>query len=313
MDRKTFMSRTKSDESGSAMRWSVATILLAPRGGQAPPPSPAERRDLYQWAAATGFQGIEISPRWYDIFALTRDHLEELRREIAGAGLSISGINVERAIVVRSAAAAENRERIRRAIDIAAVLGAEVVDVALALDWEGVASRAVVTSAEFSEEEFAESVASIKALSRQAGRHGIAVSVELHDDGLLDDAALCRRFIEEVGEANAGANPDVGNICRDPARTGDWESALVKLAPIANCWHVKNYRDCQASPLADGDIDYRRAMQIMIKARFAGWSSIESRIGEFRETQASALAYLRRIEQEIHGPHSTVLESVGNA
>jgi sugar phosphate isomerase/epimerase len=280
-----------------ALRWSLATILLAPRGGQAPAPSARDRRELFAWAAAAGFEGIEISPRWYDIFALDRDALAELRDEIAAAGLSISGINVERSIVVRSEFAAENRARIRTAIDIGATIGIPLVDIALALDWDGVATRATVTSADFSLEEFEAAVTEVRMLARHAGRLGIAISIELHDDGLLDKAELCRRFIEAVGEPNAGANPDVGNICRDSRCKGDWETALVELAPIANCWHIKNYRGGKPAPVHDGEIDYERAMEIMIAAGYSGWVSIESRVGEFRETQSSVLNYLKTLEK----------------
>ena len=139
-----------------------------------------------------------------------------------------------------------------------------------------------------------------KILARHAVERGVALSIELHDDGLLDNACMCRRFIETINEPNAGANPDVGNICRDSQFPGDWEHALQELAPLTNCWHVKNYRNGLAATLDCGDIDYRRAMQIMIGAGYAGWVSIESRIGDFRETQSSAIGYLRRLEEAVH-------------
>jgi sugar phosphate isomerase/epimerase len=294
-------------------KWSVATILLAPRGGQAPCPTRDERRNLFAWAAAAGFGGIEISPRWYNIYALQEEALGQLRRDVEEAGLSFSGINVERAIVVRSERAAENRDRIRLAIDIAPVIGATLVDVALALDWEGVGTRSPVTSRDFSDGNFEAAVAEIRALTRYASGKGIAISIELHDDGLLDEAALCRRFIEVVGQPNCGANPDVGNICRSPCSRGDWETALRILAPITNCWHVKNYKQGCPAPLENGDIDYAQAMEIMIDAGYSGWVSIESRLGEFRETQSRAIEYLRAKEREIHAKKCPVLEPVRDA
>jgi sugar phosphate isomerase/epimerase len=104
-----------------------------------------------------------------------------------------------------------------------------------------------------------------------------------------------------------------GNICRSPEMAGDWEAALVELAPLANCWHVKNYRDSAPVPIDKGEIDYACAMQIMIQSGFSGWTSIESRVGTFKETQAASLAYLQNLEKTLYGIPSSLLESINNA
>lgn len=280
------------------LRWSLATILLAPRGGEAVPPSEAERRDLFAWAARVGFTGIEISPRWYNIFDLDEPALLRLRLEIECEGLRVAGINVERAILA-GPSAQRNSDRIRQAIHATAILGAGIVDVALAEAWEGAGCRPVVTGANYSKDDFHRAAAELKALARLADGNGIAISIELHDDGMLDDATRCRELIHAVGERNVGANPDVGNICRNPRRPGDWETALRELAPLTNCWHVKNYRAARPAPLESGDIDYRMAMEIMIGAGYQGWVGIESRTGGFRETQTAALEYLQALERSV--------------
>ncbi len=300
-----------SDRKG--IRWSLATILLAPRGGQAPVPTESDRRELFAWASRAGFQGIELSPRWYNLFELGPREVAQLGREARDAGLTFSGINVERALVVRSESARSNVDRIRRSIELAAAMDAPVVDIALAADWENVGRRAPLTSADFSGADFETAAGIIRELAREAFRAGIALSVELHDDGMLDEPAICRRFVEVVGQPNVGTNPDMGNVCRGPAPLPDWERGLRDLAPLANCWHVKNYRGRQPAELDRGEIEYRRAIEIMISAGYAGWVSIESRAGEFRQTQSSALTFLKRLLIAIDGNERTLLESVGNS
>lgn len=269
------------------MKSSLATIVLAPRGGQAPPQSEAERRDLFSWAAGCGFEGVEISSRWLDVESLAPARLVNLRREIEAAGLMVSGLNVERAL--------GQWGRIHRVVGVASMLGAHIVNISLAKEFDG--------SGDW--EPLVEAAGRMAAVAREAAKDGIQISVELHDDGLLDSAAACLQFHELAGESNLGVNPDLGNICRGPAGTQDWEGALRRLAPLANCWHVKNYRNGEPAPLDDGDIDYCTAMRIMLGAGYGGWVSIESRVGEFRATQAAGLGYL-------HELHRSLLEPVSN-
>lgn len=266
------------------MKSSLATIVLAPRGGQAPPPSERERRDLFSWAAGCGFEGVEISSRWFDVESLGPARLVELRREIESAGLKVSGLNVERAL--------GQWGRIHQAARIASVLGAEIVNIALAKEFDG--------SGDW--EPLAEAADRMAFVARQAAADGIQISVELHDDGLLDSAAACLQFYEFAGESNLGVNPDLGNVCRGPAGTPDWAGVLQQLAPLANCWHVKNYRAGEPAALDDGDIDYRTAMGIMLGAGYQGWVSIESRVGEFRATQAAGLKYLHELQRSLLEP-----------
>src|SRR5262249_22035270 len=132
-------------------------------------------------------------------------------------------------------------------------------------------------------------------VARQAQQVGITVSLELHDDGLLDTPERCLQFIEDIGASNVGVNPDLGNLCRGSGPLSDWKAGLRLLASRTVCWHVKNYRNGRPAPIWDGDIDYDWAFGVMRGVRYEGWVSIESHCSGL-ESQKQELEYLKRIE-----------------
>src|SRR3954451_19447125 len=87
---------------GSSPRWSLASIVLVPRGQWGTPPSPEDRRAVFRWAREAGFEGIELSPRWLDFHDMTEVELEVIRAEMAAAGLVPSGLCINRCILTRT-------------------------------------------------------------------------------------------------------------------------------------------------------------------------------------------------------------------
>jgi sugar phosphate isomerase/epimerase len=278
------------------VRPTFATIVLVPRGGWAPLPSPDQRRRAFDWAARAGFAGIEISPRWLDFGKVDAEELASVRDEIHAAGLSVSGINVNRAILTRTDRAAEHAAGLARAIEVAAGWDAPTVTVSLAMPTIPGPDRPPLRGQDFSAGELARSGEILARLARRAAAIGVALSLELHDDGPLDSAPACLALLDAIGEANVGVHPDLGNICRGPGAPPDWEATLVALAPHANAWSVKNYRDGVAVALADGVIDYARAVSIMERAGFRGWVGIETYFGDDPlAVQEQNLRYLQRL------------------
>jgi hypothetical protein len=58
---------------------------------------------------------------------------------------------------------------------------------------------------------------------------------------------------------------------------------------------VKNYAGGRLAPLWDGDIDYARAIGIMLGAHYDGPVSIESYFGDVLDQQILGLEYLREL------------------
>jgi sugar phosphate isomerase/epimerase len=274
------------------MRWSFPTVVLAPRGGRADPPDAAERGRVFAWAARTGFEGVELSPRWYDVLALPDAGLGVLAGEVAAAGLCVSGVNLNRVIPTRTPDAARHRDEVRRAVEVAAAVEAGVVTVSLSMPTLPGPDRPPLRGADVPDDEHRRAADLVRELGEAAGRVGVALAVELHDDGLLDTADLLLRLVRRVGLPNVGVNPDLGNVCRGPGPVPDWRAELGRLAPLAVNWHVKNYRAFAPAPVWDGDIDYAAAVAAMRAAGYRGWVGVESYFGDVLDLQVKSLAYL---------------------
>jgi sugar phosphate isomerase/epimerase len=223
------------------MRFSLATIVLAPRGESQSMPWPHPRKELFAWAAAAGFQSVEFSSQWMDLSLCSDADLRTMRDDLADAGLSASGLNVNRCILTRTGRAGEHFSLVRRAINAAAILQASLVTVSLSMPRSSDAQRSTLRGCDVPDAEQKAAARLVTGLADEAGSLGVELSLELHDDGLLDSAELCLRMLDRVGRANVGVNPDLGNICRNPDSPCDWQSAIKQLAPFANCWHVKNF------------------------------------------------------------------------
>lgn len=274
------------------MQWSLATVVLVPRGVTAHA-SAGERRRILDWAARTGFSGIEVSPQWLDIRAPSAE-LVEFRSQAAQAGLRISGINVNRCLFTRGPRASQSLTLIQRAIDAAAILATDLVTLSLSLPLEP-GQRPALRGSDVPDDERARAASVLSELAALAARQGIQLSLELHDDGILDTPEYCLDMVRRIGASNVGVNPDLGNLIRSSEAPAAWEAALLQLAPRANNWHVKNYRGAQPVPLWEGDIDYGRAIRIMQAVEYRGSVSIESYFGDVLDLQERSLNYLRRL------------------
>jgi sugar phosphate isomerase/epimerase len=277
------------------MRWALASIVLVPRGTWGRPPIGSERRRVFQQASRAGFSGIELSPRWFDFHHMTRRQLRELRAEAADEGLRVSGLNLSRCILTRTAQASEHLERLQRSVAVAETLGAEVINVSLSMPTPPGPRRPPLLGQDVPDTEHQRSAELLADVAHQARRAGINLSVELHDDGLLDSPELCLRFLDGVRAPNVGVNPDLANLCRGSTPLSDWKKALMLLAPRTVCWHIKNYRDGKPVPVWDGDIDYHWALAIMRGVGYVGWVSIESYWGDL-ESPEQDLQYLKKLD-----------------
>ncbi len=283
------------------MRWAFASVVLVPRGAQGAFPDPSQRRHVLEWVAQTGFSGIEISPRWLDFHTLTSRELRVIKAEIAAAGLCVSGVNINRCILTRSKEAIHHLASLERGIAVAEELEARLLNLSLSMPTLPGLNRPPLRGRDIPDAEHQRSAELVAGLAELAGRCGVNLSVEMHDDGLLDTPEACLQLLQRVGAPNVGVNPDLGNICRGPGPLPDWEVALKLLAPKASCWHVKNYRGGCPAPVWEGDIDYNRAFAIMRSADYQGWVSIESYFaGVFDlqkqfDLQKSSLDYLKRL------------------
>ncbi|TDC79082.1 sugar phosphate isomerase/epimerase family protein [Streptomyces hainanensis] len=296
----------------SAQDWPIGAALLQFPDAQ---DAPAARwaATLYEVADA-GFAHVDLTDTW------TRpgDLAPERRRELAGAlrevGLGVTAISTVRRSVTDpdEDRAAENLAYLLRTVEAAAELGVGVVSVGLHRELTARQRAAVWFWTEpgagdpaGDERVRALAVGRLRAVGERAAGLGVAVSLEMYEDTFLGTAESAVRLVREIGLANVGLNPDIGNLVRLHRPVEDWERIMVETAPYANYWHLKNYyRDHDPAtgayfsvpaPAESGFVDYRRAVEIALAAGFAGPICVEHYGGDGLGVSASNRDYLRRV------------------
>ena len=276
-------------------------------------PTPEERAPIFAFIRHAGFDGVDLADSWLNWFAMSDDDLRALRQQVESYGLVCAGLNPYRSILVRHEAAAHNEERLYRTVEVAAILGAPVVNIPLSVPFPAVWSEAeraarqlhLARAADYADEDWQVTADKLIALARTAARHGVALTLELHDDGMLDDSPATLRLWRMIDQPNVGVNPDLQNLYRVPYPCENWRQALLNLAPHTNFWNVKSCAKTyvvdeartysRGATLVGGEIDYRWALTQMVKAGYDGWISIESGGGDSLEHARTDLAYLQRL------------------
>lgn len=279
---------------------------------------PREHRPGYlAHVAMLGFDGVEVPVDDTCEALAARDFSAEL----ADAGLPCVCVRAGGDLAHPLAGAAA-RQRLERAIQYAAWLGASVVNTAMVgppthpggpghgRQGEQVSQGASRTA---SEADFERAASWLQHYGRMAGDLGVKIAIEVHQGSIADNSAATLHLLDLVGLSTVGANPDLGNIYwhyEQPEETA--EAAIVALAPRATYWHCKNLRRLhipelrravfQRVPLPDGDLDYRFAIAAMLAAGYKGYLAIEgARDGDQLTLDARSAQYARQLLSELAG------------
>ena len=117
-------------------------------------------------------------------------------------------------------------------------------------------------------------------------------------------------MLELTDSPHVFANPDLGNIYWTydvPEETS--EEAIVALAPHSKYWHCKNLNRVHIpenehsifirTPLPDGEIDYRFAINAMLDAGYDGYLAVEgATAGDQLQADKRSHDYAREILAE---------------
>lgn len=279
-------------------------------------PTAAERRPFWRFCRAVGFDGIDLADSWLNWFALSDDELAALRQEVEEYGLVCAGLNPYRSILVGHPSGAQNEQRLHRTVEVAAILGAAVVNIPLSVPFPAVWSEAdraarqlkLARAADYTPSDWEQTAVKLQAVADFAAQRNVALTLELHDDGMLDDSPATLRLHRMINRPNVGVNPDLQNLYRVPYPCENWRQALLNLAPHTNFWHVKSCSKTyvvdeartysRGATLVDGEIDYRWALTKMVEAGFDGWISIESGGGDALHHATADLRYLQHLLQD---------------
>lgn len=259
-----------------------------------------------------GFDHVDLTDSWLRPGDLSPTRLRELSSALADASLAVSAVSVTRRSVIDPRTGEANLAYAHRTIDAVAALGATVLCLGLHRPltlaqrdalwfWLAPGDGDPVDD----EATYRRAVAAFQELGHHAADHGVALSLEMYEDTYLGTADDCVRMIEDIGLANVGINPDVGNIIRLHRPVEPWQDQFAKLLPVTNYWHIKNYtRDhdpatgayaTNPAPLEFGVINYRQVIGEALELGFDGPFCVEHYGGDGISVSAKNRDYIRAI------------------
>ncbi len=284
-------------------------------GWEVPPPE--VREAFLRKVREIGFEGIEIGLG--QGVGRTEAEVRELRRELEDAGLPCAALRAGGGFA-HPRIAARNRQRLHEAIQTAAWIGANLVNTALSVPTDnppgliggGVGRRTSPGSSRAAgEADFEVTARHFREAAALAADLGVAISIELHQHSIADNAWSCLHLLDLIDRPNVGVNPDLGNLYWNYERPEESaEDCILALAPRAKYWHCKQLQRLHIPELQqayflpvalpDGGIDYRFAITAMAEAGYTGYLAIEGvREGDQLSADGRSVAYCRQILREV--------------
>lgn len=268
--------------------------------------------------AELGFEGIEIGFPALDAVDDDESRLRAFGEKLRSSGVPAVSIRAGGSLVA-ARHYADNRNKLLRMIRYAGMLGVGIVNGALSAParypgkpgsstgWP-VSQDASRDAMIYDYERLAEEFQKACDLARE---EGVTISVEVHQNSLVDNSWSAKLIHELVDRPNFGINPDLGNIfwTYDVAEERI-EDAIKTLAPISVYWHCKNlmrvyHPENERSvflrvPLPDGEIDYRFALSAMVEANYPGYMAIEGmQVGDQFYLDGKSLQYAKQVVAEL--------------
>ncbi|TLM88188.1 sugar phosphate isomerase/epimerase [Pseudarthrobacter sp. NamE5] len=300
----------------TADNWPIAAAML-PFPATGTGGVNANDADAGVWAEAfrevkdAGFANADLTDSWVRPGDLGRERLAEFKQTAADAGVGLPAISAIRRSVIEEGNWEANLAYSHRTIDAAAELGCEVVSVGLhqAITPEQQQQLWFWTVEGHKDpagdrETWGNAVVRLRELGRHAAEVGVLLSLEMYEDTYLGTADSSVRLVQDIGLANVGLNPDLGNLVRLHRPVEDWRELVAKTLPYANYWHMKNYyRDedvargtyvTMPAPMESGLINYREAFKVALSVGFQGILCTEHYGGDGLSVSAGNQEYLRR-------------------
>ena len=276
-------------------------------------------------ARAIGFDALEVGVETLERTGGSEREVKALGRRLGDVGLPIGCVR-SGGTLTDAKHGPRNRERLARAVQLASWVGAEVVNSALSAParrpghppgslpgsqhgWP--VSQDASREARLSDYEGL--AKACQAACDRAADAGVTLSVEVHQNSLVDNSWSAQLLHQLVARRNFGINPDLGNVywTYDVPEESP-EDCIRKLAPVAVYWHCKNlfrvyHPEMQRSvflrvPLPDGEIDYRFATSAMHAAGYRGYMAIEGAwAGDQFAADQKSLAYAKAVWAELEG------------
>ena len=301
----------------NSTNWPVAAALLQFPGTK-PDGTSVQDEPAEGWAQTlrevrnVGFDAVDLTDSWLKPADLPAHRLAEFKDVLSATGLAAPVLSIVRTSVVDPVAGAANFDYTLRSIEAAAELGVGTLSLGLHQQltpaqrqrlWFWTAEGAGDPPGDADTWQLA--VQRFREIGRRAADYGMLVSLELYEDTYLGTADSAVRLIEDIGLANVGINPDIGNLVRLHRPIERWQEILHKTLPYTNYWQVKNYfRDenpdtgsvtSSPAPLELGFINYRQAIREALSTGFNGVFCCEHYGGDGLGVSAMNQRYLRTL------------------
>ena len=278
--------------------------------------SKEHRSAFLKKAKEIGFDGIELGPS-----VLDQPDVATLRSELEDAGMPCVAIRGGGGFIAPRNALGAGKQW-EQIIQFAAQIGAGVVNSTIggspAPDPRGIGTYrgeriSQGSSQTAREEDYERTARGLSEAAKVAADHGLEISIEIHQNTIVDNSWTALHLLELINQPNVGINPDLGNIYWTyDIPEESCEDAIAALASHCNYWHCKNlYRvhipDLEKSillqaPIPDGDIDYRFAISAMLDADYSGYLAIEGmRLGDQFHGDLKSVAYVKSVAAELGG------------
>lgn len=252
--------------------------------------------------AAMGMDGMELVCRDGDAFSTAVDDGEARRlAEFARArGVRVAtltpyawDINSPDPVV-----SAEHLAELERAIDLAAVMGAEFV--------RAYGGRETVDDPEGG---FERAVNALQQAGQIAGTRGIVVLVENHPGTTTRTGEATRRLVDRIGLPSVRALYDPANVLYDTDEP--WETTFQAQRGIVGYVHVKDYDDRggtrHACNVGDGVVPWDRILPCLVAAGWDGCLSFEYEKKWYPDDLADASVGMKRsldVARELLAPRA---------
>ena len=290
------------------------------RAGQMMPPN--VMREIFDWAAAAGFSGCELSTAHQDFPGYSQAQLDAVCGLLDSTGLVAAAYNPGGFRWGPDATAGRGRlDALLESVQIAARLKAPVINLTLPGPGAGsggglpseylVGSRIPLGSGRSRPaDEIAALARALAELADAAAAAAISVALEIHQNSYIEDSRTAIELLELINRENVGLNPDLGNILwaqAIPRETS--EDAIERLAPYATYVHMKNIRRVfvpgldrsafvRTSLLERGDIDWRWAISELRASGYDGFLTFEGDYSEgwdFQQAMQQNASYVQSL------------------
>ncbi|WP_420112603.1 sugar phosphate isomerase/epimerase family protein [Pseudactinotalea sp.] len=302
----------------TAQTWPIGVGLpqvqgTTPDGRDVTTAGPAAWRPVFGEVADAGFTEIDLFTSHIRISDLDGAGRDSLLRTLGEYGLRISAVPLARRSIIDKDPdrAAANLQFALDTVRAAGELGVGLVCLGLHQPLTPAQQEAHWFWLAQGEEDpddpavWASAVEGFQTIGEEAGRLGVQISLEMYEGTYLGTSESSVRLKTDIGLANVGLCPDIGNIVRLHQPVEDWKAMLERMLPHTNYWQLKNYlRDhdpatgayfSAPAPLESGYINYREAIAMALDAGFDGPMCVEHYGGDGLSVSATNRDYIRRI------------------